>query len=317
VGPSFTNRKGLIRKNFGFLFQTVKKTIILFTIIIVTISFILFFYFQYQTEQSIKENILAQQIQNQKEATKLLAQIIHSDLDSVMARLQGLATSTFLQSQHFQLNDTKSFIQNYFHQINSTSPVDRLFIIDANGITRTDVVSKGQSSYVGMNFSNREWIKNTKDTLQPQFSDGFVGKDSQYRIVVTYPITIKSSFGSTNYGGLVGVAIPTIELFSYYGNICGIQLKYLSVLGSKGVLLVHPIASLIGKSFYGDNFQKLFKRNRVLNNIFNVTVASGKPSLGIYDFGNGQTLTTGYPIIISEKNQYSVFVITPASNDIF
>jgi len=313
VGPSFRNRKSLIRKNFGFLFQSVKKTVILFTIIIVSISFILFFYFQYQTEQSIKENILAQQIQNQKEATKLLAQLIQSDLDSVMARLQGLASSTFLQSQDFKSNDTKSFIQNYYRQINSSSPVDRLFVIDAKGITRADIVPKGQSSFVGMNFSNREWVKKTKDTLQPQFSDGFVGKDSKYRIVITYPITIKSSSGSTNYSGLVGVAIPTIELFSYYGNICDIQLKYLSVLDSKGVLLVHPITSLIGKSFYGDNFQKLFKRNRVLNNIVNVTVASGKPSLGIYDFGNGQTLTTGYPITISEKNQYFVFVITPAS----
>jgi signal transduction histidine kinase len=243
----------------------------------------------------------------------LLAQLIQSDLDSVMARLQGLASSTFLQSQDFKSNDTKSFIQNYYRQINSSSPVDRLFVIDAKGITRADIVPKGQSSFVGMNFSNREWVKKTKDTLQPQFSDGFVGKDSKYRIVITYPITIKSSSGSTNYSGLVGVAIPTIELFSYYGNICDIQLKYLSVLDSKGVLLVHPITSLIGKSFYGDNFQKLFKRNRVLNNIVNVTVASGKPSLGIYDFGNGQTLTTGYPITISEKNQYFVFVITPAS----
>jgi len=210
VGPSFRNRKSLIRKNFGFLFQSVKKTVILFTIIIVSISFILFFYFQYQTEQSIKENILAQQIQNQKEATKLLAQLLQSDLDSVMVRLQGLASSTFLQSQDFKSNDTKSFIQNYYRQINSSSPVDRLFVIDAKGITRADIVPKGQSSFVGMNFSNREWVKKTKDTLQPQFSDGFVGKDSKYRIVITYPITIKSSSGSTNYSGLVGVAIPTI-----------------------------------------------------------------------------------------------------------
>ena len=52
---------------------------------------------------------------------------------------------------------------------------------------------------------------------------------------------------------------------------------------------------------------------RVLNNIFKTTAFSGKPSLGIYDFVNGQTLTTGYPIILSGKPQYSVFIITPTS----
>ena len=83
------NKKSLIRKNFGFLFQSVKKTVIISTIIIISISFILFFYFQQQTEQSIKDNILAQQIQNQKDATRSLAQHIQSDLNLIMAKLQG------------------------------------------------------------------------------------------------------------------------------------------------------------------------------------------------------------------------------------
>ena len=53
-----------------------------------------------------------------------------------------------------------------------------------------------------------------------------MGKDGKYRIAITYPILIKNSnSGSINYAGLVGVAIPTTELFSYYGNIYDIQIK--------------------------------------------------------------------------------------------
>jgi uncharacterized membrane protein len=111
VGFSSKSKKRLITQNFGLLSSLpMRKTVILSAIIIISISFILFFYFQYQTEQSIKNNMLEQQIQNQKEATKLLAQLIQSDLDSVMARLQGLAFSTFLQRQDFQSNETKSFM---------------------------------------------------------------------------------------------------------------------------------------------------------------------------------------------------------------
>jgi len=164
-----------------------------------------------------------------------------------------------------------------------------------------------------MNLSYRNWVQETKSTLMPQFSDSFVGRDGKYRIAITYPIIIKNSFGSINYAGLVGAVIPTIELFGYYGNIYNIQLKYLSVLDSKGLLLTHPIPSLIGKPFYGDYFQNMSKHNKVLNNLIGTTVFSGKPSSAIYNFVNGERFTTGSPIILNGKPQYSVFIITPTS----
>ena len=88
---SIRNKK-VKSKNFGFPFKSVKKTVIIFTAIIISISFILFFYFQQQTEQSIKDNILEQQIQNQKDSTRSLAQHIQSDLNLIMAKLQGWPT---------------------------------------------------------------------------------------------------------------------------------------------------------------------------------------------------------------------------------
>jgi len=230
-----------------------------------------------------------------------------------MAKLEGLSHSTFIQSGDFQSNDTRNFLQNYYRVINSSSPVDRLFILDANGVNKVDMIPKGQHSFVGMNFSYRSWVQETKSTLMPQFSDSFVGRDGKYRIAITYPIIIKNSFGSINYAGLVGAVIPTIELFGYYGNIYNIQLKYLSVLDSKGLLLTHPIPSLIGKPFYGDYFQNMSKHNKVLNNLIGTTVFSGKPSSAIYNFVNGERFTTGSPIILNGKPQYSVFIITPTS----
>jgi signal transduction histidine kinase len=304
----------LIRKNIGFLFQSVKKTVLIFTIIIISISFILFFYFQQQTEQSIRDNILEQQIQNQKDNSKSLAQHMESDLNLIMARLQGLAYSIFLQSGDFESNGTKNFMQNYYRQINSTSPVDSLFIIDSKGILKTNIVPKNFPSFVGMNLSYRDWVKETRNTSLPQFSDGFAGKDDKYRIVITYPIIIKNSnTGSTNYAGLIGASIPTMELFSYYGNIYDIQLKYLAVLDSKAVHLVHPIESLIGKPFFGNYSQNLINHNYVLNNLIKTTAFSGKPSFAIYDFVNGPRFTTGHPIILNGTPQYSVFIITPTS----
>lgn len=54
----------------------VKKTIIIYAAIIITVSFAFFFYFQHQTEQSIRDSMLEQQKQNQKDTTKAIAQHI-------------------------------------------------------------------------------------------------------------------------------------------------------------------------------------------------------------------------------------------------
>ncbi len=290
----------------------VKRNIIIYAVIIITVSFAFFFYFQHQTEQSIRESMLEQQKQNQKDNTRALAQHIRSDMNSIMGRLQGMSHSIYLQQGDFTSNYTKSVLKNYFRQMNYSTPVDRLFILDANGIVKMNIVPEGQPTFLGERFSF-EWVKETSNTMSPQFSDGFVGADGQYRIAVTYPIIINSTSGS-NYMGLVGVVIPTVDFLGYYGNIFDIESKYLSVLDSRGVLLAHPIPSLIGKPFNGDYFQNISAHNKVLNNLISTVVFSGKPSSAIYDFVNGQRLTSGYPILLNGQTQYSAFIITPTSS---
>ena len=47
------------------------------------------------------------------QSTQALSQRIGSDLDSVMARLQGLADSTYLQQGDLSSNKTKSLLQDF------------------------------------------------------------------------------------------------------------------------------------------------------------------------------------------------------------
>ena len=289
---------------------SVKKTVVVFIFIIITVSFVFFFYFQQQTEQSIRDSMLEQQKQNQKDTTKAIAQHIRSDMDSIIGRLQGISHSKQIQQGDLTSNNTKGLLKSYYLQMNSSNPVDRLlFIMDKEGIVRLNMVPEGQPTFVGGNFSHLEWVKEAKNTLSPQFSDGFVGADGKYRIAVTYPIIINSSGGS-NYIGLVGIVMPTVELYGYYGNIYDIESKYLSVLDSKGVLLAHPLPSLVGKPFNGSFFQNVSAYNKVLNNLISTVVFSGKPSSAIYEFVNGERLTSGYPILLNGKTQYSAFIIT-------
>ncbi len=302
----FNNVKESILKFF-----TINNSIHTAAIFIVIIPLVLFFYLQQETEDSIRNNIFEQQKQDQNDASRAIAQRLQSDMELILSRLQGLAMSSIIQDEDFTSNLTKSLLADYYYKINSTTPVDRLFLHNKNGISVIDIAPSGNPSYAGKDFSFRSWVNQTKNTMSPVISDMFVGIDGKNRIAMTQPIITTNSSGSY-YNGLVGVVIPTNEFFNYYGNIYDIQSQYLAVLDNKGTQLVHPIDSLVGKPFFGNFTQNLTGHNDKLNNLVK-TVMSGIPSSEVYQFINGERLNAGYPVIVEGSPKYSVFVVSPTS----
>jgi signal transduction histidine kinase len=226
-----------------------------------------------------------------------------------MSKLELLANSATLQQGNLVGNKTAEVLEKAYHQIKSTTPIDRLFILDRNNIVKSSTAAKDLPRFVGVNFSYREWARETKDTLMPVFSNGFVGRDGIYRIAITFPIVNENT---GEYMGLVAASLPTIPFFEHYGNIYDIKSQYLAVLDRNAVQLIHPVKSFIGTSFYGNHTQQATGHNEILNNIIR-TVLSGKPYSNTYEFRNGERLNTGYPIMVGLKPEYYVFVITPTS----
>ena len=297
-------------KNIGsFSPLNTKKITILSIILIVAISYGLFFYLQNNTENNIRNSLFEQQKERQIESTQALSYHISSDLDSIMARLQMIANSPILQQGELSSNETTKLLKDVYNQMTPIIPADRLFILDKDNIATINIFPKAEKSFVGVNFSYRDWVRQTKDTLMPVFSNGFEGTDGKYRISLTYPIVNRNT---GKYLGLVGSAIPTIPFFEHYGNIYNIKSQYLAVLDRKSVQLIHPIKSFIGTPFFGNYTQEITGHNPTLNNLIK-TVLSGKQDFDIYEFKNGERLNTGYPIFVAGKPVYFIFVITPTS----
>ena len=290
---------------------TVKKTAIISALTIITVSFGLFFHFQQETEKQIRDSIFELQQDNQIRTTKAIAENIKSDLNLIMAKLQSLSYSKYLQEGGNPSNNTYNILRHHYNQINNITSVDRLFLIDKNGISKMSSISKGQQDHKGQDFSNREWIKKTKDTLSPVFSDSFVGSNGKLKIALVYPILANNT--KEGFIGSVGVIIPAIEFFKHFGNIYDLKSSYLSVLDSKAVQVVHPLPSLVGLPFFGNESQKITGENKVLNNLLKTVIVTGNPSLATYVFKNQERFNTGYPIQLDGNSAYYLFVITPTS----
>jgi signal transduction histidine kinase len=287
-----------------------KEVAIIFIISIVVISYGLFFYLQNNTENNIRNSLFEQQKQRQIESTQALSRHIDSDLDSIMARLQSLANSVYLQQGDLLSNKTKKSMEQMYVQMNNITKVDRLFILDENGIERSGIVPKGEEAFVGVNFSYRNYVRETKSTLMPVFSDGFVGRDGKYRIGITAPIIINSETGK--YAGLVGGLIPTKQFFANYGNIYNIKSNFLVVFDKKGNYIATPRTQLLGKNYFGNEAQQIFHHNPIQGNLYR-KLLERIPGNAVYDFGIGERLNTGYPIFVQGKPTYFVSAVTPTS----
>jgi signal transduction histidine kinase len=282
---------------------------VIFTIAIILVSYSLFFYLQTTTEKDIRNSIFEQQKTRQQQSTEALSQRISSDLGSIMSRLQGLADSSYLQQADLSSDKTRKLLQETYLQINNITTADRLFIINKHALVTTSISPPGQKTFVGANVSNIEWVRETNSQHKPVFSNGYFGLDGNYRIAISYPIINRET---GQYLGMIGSSVPATQLFEHYGNIFDIKSQYLAVLDRNSDQLIHPVKPLIGKPFFGNYTQQVTGHNNVLNGLIR-TVMDNKPDFAVYDFKNGERLSTGFPVRLEGKPTYFVFVITPTS----
>ena len=285
-----------------------KKIGIISIILVVIISYGIFFELQYMTENNIRNSLFEQQKQRQIASTIALSQHIGTDLDLVMARLQDLANSAILQQEDLSSNKTKKIAEERYLQINSL--VDKLFIADKNNIVTLNIVPKGQKTFVGSNISRLDGGRQSRIEQKPAFSNGYAGLDGKYRIAITYPI-IKRDPGK--YIGLVGSLIPTVEFFARHGNVHDINSQFLVVYDRNATMLANGAsAALVGKNFFGDYTQQFINHNQVLDNLTHNLLA-GNSGYAVYNYGRGERLTTGYPVLVEDRPTYFIQVITPTA----
>jgi signal transduction histidine kinase len=278
-------------------------------VLIIVISYSLFFYLQSTNETNTRNGIFEQQKALQMRSTQALSQRISSDMSFMMAKLQGLADSTYLQHGDLSSDKTKKLSQEIYAQINNVTTSDRFFIINKNCIVMTDIELQGQKSFIGTNVSGISWIQEITFTHKPVFSNGYNALDGRYRVAVSYPIINRET---GEYHGLVGFSVPTVQLFEHYGNIFDIKSQYLAVLDRDSDQLIHPVKSFVGTPFFGSYTQQVTGHNNILNGLIR-TVMEGKPNFAVYNFKNGDRLNTGFPILLDGQPTYFVFIITPMS----
>ncbi|TVP40878.1 sensor histidine kinase [Candidatus Nitrosocosmicus arcticus] len=295
-----------------FLFVRKKEIIIVSIILLIAGSYSLLLFQQSIAEQNIRDSLFLSHRNNQIEITKGVSEHSSSDLRLIGSILQGLSDSNYLQQGELYGDRVGNLIEERFNQINNISKVDGLFIADKNNIITYNKVAEGQRSFVNINISLRDYVNETRSTLNPVFSNGFKGIDGTFKIALTYPLINKDT---EEYLGMVGVEIPSVDFFARYGNVYNIDSQFLVAYDKNSNYISTPRTNFLGKSIFSDEVQRFFNFNDIQNkyyqNVFYDRLFGG---YAIYDFGTGERLNTGYPVSVDKKSIYFVFIITPTAS---
>lgn len=272
---------------------------------IVIFSFALFYYIQTVTENNVQSNLITEQIDRQRAASKSLSQHIGSDLTLVMTVLDGLTSSGYIQAGDINSEKTNQLIQEKYKIIDDV--IDKIFVLDKNDMVTSGLSQSSTDEYLGADFSQREWVKEAKRDLKPVFSKGFE-RQGIYTIYIGVPVINRDN---NQYMGLIGATIPTEKFFARYGNVHDVNSQFLVIYDKNGTILaVGADRNLVGKNFFGTTVQNFIGHNEILNNLTG-SLLKGHPNYGVYDYGRSDRINTGQPILVQNTPTYFLQIVTP------
>ena len=291
----------------NLFFGREKEIGIILIISIIVFSNGLLFILQNAIEVDLRKTAFERQRELQLQSTEEIAQHIGSDITLVLSMLNGLANSHYLQQGELGSERTTRLIEETYRDSNLT--VDRLFVLDSDDILVASLTSQPSEFFLGEDFSFRSWVKETRSSLNPVFS-GYFERIGIYREFITYPIISRET---GEYLGMVVTSIPTIPFFSHYGNVESIDTQFLIAFDKKGTILAAGASNdLVGKDFFGEEVQQFVNHNEILNNLTR-DLLTGKSGYGVYDYGNGERLTTQYPVFIQGSPEFFIQIVSPTS----
>lgn len=295
----------MIKINFAG--RNIRKIALVLIVLIVGFSFASLFFIQDITKHDIETRIFEQQKGRQMEYTKIISTHMSSDLEKVIAMMNGLGNSVYVQDREYSSPALKNLMQEEFDKYDSI--INRLFILDNNDVM-TVGLAQMREPLIGSDLSFRDWVRQTRESNSTVFSDGFE-RQGLYRIFISHPVFDRLS---GEYIATIGASVLADPFFSHYKNIENFEEGFLASYNKNGDLLYNGLnKSLVGLNFFGPEVQDAVNHNEVVNNLTKSLITFAQPSYAVYDYGDGERINTQQPVLVNDEPQYFLQVITPTT----
>jgi hypothetical protein len=287
--------------------RNIRKIALVLIVLIVGFSFASLFFIQDITKHDIETRMFEQQKGRQMEYTKIISTHMSSDLERVIAMMNGLGNSIYVQQREYSSPELNELMQEEFVKYDNI--INRLFILDNNDVMTVGLAQE-REPLIGSDLSFRDWVKQTRESNATVFSDGFE-RQGLYRIFISYPVFDRLS---GEYIATIGASVLADPFFSHYKNIENFEEGFLVSYNKNGDLLYNGLnKSLVGLNFFGPEVQDTVNHNKVVNNLTKSLISFAQPSYAVYNYGAGERINTQQPVLVNGEPQYFLQVITPTT----
>jgi len=287
--------------------RNIRKIALVLIVLIVGFSFASLFFIQDITKHDIETRMFEQQKGRQMEYTKIISTHMSSDLERVIAMMNGLGNSIYVQQREYSSPELNELMQEEFDKYDNI--INRLFILDNNDVMTVGLAQE-REPLIGSDLSFRDWVKQTRESNATVFSDGFE-RQGLYRIFISYPVFDRLS---GEYIATIGASVLADPFFSHYKNIENFEEGFLVSYNKNGDLLYNGLnKSLVGLNFFGPEVQDSVNHNKVVNNLTKSLISFAQPSYAVYNYGAGERINTQQPVLVNDEPQYFLQVITPTT----
>jgi hypothetical protein len=287
--------------------RNIRKIALILIVLIVSFSFASLFFIKDITKHDIETRIFEQQKGRQMEYTKIISTHMSSDLERVIAMMNGLGNSIYVQQREYSSPELNELMQEEFEKYDNI--INRLFILDNNDVMTVGLAQE-REPLIGSDLSFRDWVKQTRESNTTVFSDGFE-RQGLYRIFISYPVFDRLS---GEYIATIGASVLADPFFSHYKNIENFEEGFLVSYNKNGDLLYNGLnKSLVGLNFFGPEVQDTVNHNKVVNNLTKSLISFAQPSYAVYNYGEGERINTQQPVLVNDEPQYFLQVITPTT----
>jgi len=287
--------------------RNIRKIALILIVLIVSFSFASLFFIQDITKHDIETRIFEQQKGRQMEYTKIISTHMSSDLERVLAMMNGLGNSIYVQQREYSSPELNELMQEEFDKYDNI--INRLFILDNNDVMTVGLAQE-REPLIGSDLSFRDWVKQTRESNTTVFSDGFE-RQGLCRIFISYPVFDRLS---GEYIATIGASVLADPFFSHYKNIENFEEGFLVSYNKNGDLLYNGLnKSLVGLNFFGPEVQDTVNHNKVVNNLTKSLISFAQPSYAVYNYGAGERINTQQPVLVNDEPQYFLQVITPTT----
>jgi len=280
-------------------------------IMVLAMSFIVYFVFQAGYEKQIRITIFEEQKERQVAYAKSVADNIESDLNSIMKGLQAIALSKPIQDNLTTGNTANILLKQIYEESSSYSKIDGMLIIDENDdVVNTYIPLKDYPNVVALDVSKfPSVIESKKDMPNPSFSMGYKSPvDGTQRIALSYPVYVYQDTGRGEYMGSIIAMLDIRSFLSKYGNLDDVNSQYLSLIDRNWTVISSPFKDAVGRNFHEPILTKNSSKQAEAH--FQ-KVLSGQSNLAVFNYRTGDRLNAGEPIFLWGKPTYFLFIATP------